>query len=120
MVGMTRHLIAVPILPVRDMTEALEFWSRLPELTVEQYEGGGYAFVRHRGAEVIHLDHCPDMDTSTNRAGCYLHVPGIDALWAALSAADMPVSDIRDEQWGMREFTLTDPSGNRLRLGCGD
>ncbi|WP_433786914.1 bleomycin resistance protein [Actinomycetospora sp. CA-101289] len=117
---MTQRLVAIPILPVRDMPEALEFWSRLPHLTVEQYEGGGYAFVRHLDAEVIHLDHRPGMETSANMAGCYLHVPGIDALHEALASAGMPVSDVRDEPWGMREFTLTDPSGNVLRLGCGD
>ena len=117
---MTRRLVAIPILPVRDMAEALAFWSRLPHLTVEQYEGGGYAFVRHLGAEVIHLDHRPGLDTSANMAGCYLHVPGFDALHEALAATEMPVSDVRDEPWGMREFTLTDPSGNVVRLGCGD
>lgn len=116
---MTDPLVAVPILPVRDMTEAVEFWSRLPELTVEQHEGGGYAFVRHLGVEVIHLDHHPDMAASANMSGCYLHVPGIDALQVALAAAGMPVSDVRDEPWGMREFTLIDPSGNVLRIGCG-
>ena len=57
--AMTPRLVALPILPVRDMAEALEFWSRLPHLTVEQYEGDGYAFVRHLDAEVIHLDHRP-------------------------------------------------------------
>ena len=117
---MTDHLVAIPILPVRDMAEALKFWSRLPHLTVEEYEGGGYAFVCHLGAEVIHLDHRPEMDASANVAGCYLHVHGIDALREALAAAGMPVSDVRDEPWGMREFTLTDPSGNVVRLGCGD
>lgn len=65
------------------MDEALEFWSRLPHLTVEQYEGGGDAFVRHLGAEVIHLDHRPEMAPSANMAGCYSHVtdgPGGTAL----------------------------------------
>lgn len=118
--GMSEHLVAVPILPVRDMAEAVEFWSRLPHLEVEEYGGGGYAFVRHLDAEVIHLDHRPELNRLDNMAGCYLHVPGIDALRATLASAGMQVSEVRDEPWGMREFTLTDPDGNTIRLGCGD
>ena len=117
---MTGHLVAVPILPVRDMAEAVEFWSRLPHVEVEEYDGGSYAFVRHLDAEVIHLDHRPELDPSDNMAGCYLHVPEIDALHESLASADLPVSEVRDEPWGMREFTLTDPSGNTIRLGCGN
>ena len=34
-----------------------------------------------------------------------------------LEAAGLPVSDVRDEPWGMREFTLTDPFQNNIRIG---
>lgn len=29
----------------------------------------------------------------------------------------MQVTPIEDTPWGMREFTLTDPSGNNVRVG---
>jgi uncharacterized glyoxalase superfamily protein PhnB len=29
------------------------------------------------------------------------------------------VTALADEPWGMREFTLTDPSGNHVRIGRG-
>jgi uncharacterized glyoxalase superfamily protein PhnB len=34
-----------------------------------------------------------------------------------MSFARVPVTPLVDQPWGMREFALTDPSGNRLRIG---
>ena len=118
MVGMSEHPRAIPILPVHDIGKAVTFWSRLPSLTVDEYEDGGYAFVLHGEAEVAHLALFPDLDVTGNHAGCYVHLPDIDQRYAECLDADLPVSDLRDEPWGMREFRLTDPSGNVLRIGC--
>ena len=43
----------------------------------------------------------------------YLHVDDVDAVAGGLGvhAEDMP--------WGMREVHVTDPAGNRLRIGTG-
>src|SRR6266536_5330952 len=48
------------------------------------------------------------------RQGVRRHV---DAWHARMSAAGLPVTPLQEEPWGMREFTLTDPSGNHLRIG---
>ena len=34
-----------------------------------------------------------------------------------MTTADLPVTPIADQPWGMREFTLIDPSGNHVRIG---
>jgi uncharacterized glyoxalase superfamily protein PhnB len=36
-----------------------------------------------------------------------------------LSELGYVVGEIAEQPWGMREFALTDPSGNRLRFGRG-
>lgn len=117
--GDRRHATAVPIFPVRDLGEAAAFWSRVPRLTVDVFDNG-YAFVRHLGAELLHLGEYPRMDPGANFAGCYVLAPGIDALHAEFVAAGLPVTAPRDEPWGLREFRMTDPCGNVLRVGCGD
>ena len=43
----------------------------------------------------------------------YLHVEDVDALAATLGV------DAEDTPWGMREFRVTDPGGNELRIGSG-
>jgi len=46
---------------------------------------------------------------------------GVPEIWhARWAAAGLPVSQLRAEQWGMVEFSVTDPSGNRLRVGRAD
>ena len=59
----------------------------------------------------------PDLDVTGHHAGCYVHVGDVDQQHAECVAADLPVTEVKDEPWGMREFRLTDPSGNVLRVG---
>ena len=46
---------------------------------------------------------------------------GVPEIWhARWAAAGLPVSQLRAKPWGMVEFSVTDPSGNRLRVGRAD
>lgn len=45
------------------------------------------------------------------------HLGGHRAWHQRLTTAALPVSQVEDMPWGMHEFTLTDPSGNRVRIG---
>ena len=81
--------------------------------------GGGFAFVDFDGQSVFDLDAADDLDPSRNRAGCYLIANDADAWRARMLDAGLPVTPIADQPWGMREFTLCDPSGNRVRIGRG-
>ena len=56
-------------------------------------------------------------DPERNGAGCYLVVQDADEWHARMNAEGLPVTPIEDQPWGMREYTLTDPSGNRIRIG---
>jgi uncharacterized glyoxalase superfamily protein PhnB len=58
-----------------------------------------------------------DIDPARNGAGCYLVVDDVNGWHARMTAADVPVTSTADQPWGMREFTLTDPSGNHVRIG---
>ena len=113
---MTRRPVLIPILPVRDLTEADGFWSRVPGVTLERYDEA-YAFVMVRGHEVAHLVVVPGLDPASNHAATYLHVPDVDSWHAELDRAGVPVTPLRDEPWGMREASTADPSGNLLRFG---
>jgi len=48
----------------------------------------------------------------------YLRVAPIDAVWALVQAAGAEiVTPIGDRAYGMRDFSIRDPSGNRLDFG---
>lgn len=111
-------LDVTPILPVLDMPASIAFYTAAG-FTVREYEpGGGYVFVHYNDESVFDLDLAEaPLDPANNGAGCYVIVPDVDDWHARLAAADLPVTGLEDQPWGMREFTLTDPSGNHLRIG---
>lgn len=106
----------IPIFPVQDMAAATRFWTGAG-LQVEPYDAG-YAFVRHRGSEVAHLILQDDLDPERNPAACYVHVHDPAAWHDRWKAGGLPVSDVVREPWGMIEFSVRDPSGNLVRVGC--
>jgi len=112
---------STPTLPVVNLTEAISFYERAG-FGVRVYRendddpGDGFAFVDYDGRSVFDLD-VVDIDPERNGAGCYLIVDDSDAWHTRLTAARLPVTEIGDMPWGMREFTLTDPFGNHVRIG---
>ena len=107
---------STPILPVRDIDEAVAFYESAG-FQGRVYEEGGFAFIERQDESVFDLDLVEHVEPGTNGAGCYLIVPDVDQWHDGLVAAGLPVTAIEDQPWGMREFTLTDPSGNSVRIG---
>ena len=84
---------------------------------VHVHGDGGFAFVSYEGQSVFDLGTEPTMDPTTNRSACYV-IGGLADDWhARFAALGYEVTELRNEDYGMREFTLTDPSGNHLRFG---
>ena len=108
--------IAVPIFPVRDLDEAGAFWQSAG-LEIREFDDS-YSFVLADGHEFVHLALEPSVDPERNLAACYIHVVEIHDWHARLAAAGLPVTPVRDEPWDMREFSVRDPSGNLIRVGC--
>lgn len=73
----------------------------------------GYGIVSYDGIELLHI---VGAETPTPGAA-YLNVPNADEWHAMCSAIGVPVTDIEDRPWGMREFAATDPAGNTIRIG---
>jgi uncharacterized glyoxalase superfamily protein PhnB len=115
---------STPTLPVADLVEATSFYEQAG-FGVRVYvndsnePGEGFAFVDYDGQSVFDLDVAADFDPAANRAGCYLITADADAWHDRMMTAGLPVTSIADQPWGMREFTLTDPSGNHVRIGRG-
>ena len=111
-------LDSTPILPVVDIATSIAFYRAAGFDTRGWGDGGGYPFVEYDGESVFDLDRPEfEFDPATNGAGCYLVVPHVDAWHEYMIAAGLPVNQVEDKDWGMREFTLTDQSGNQLRIG---
>ena len=111
---------STPTLPVVDMGEAVAFYERagfeVRRYVDETGSPGDFAFVTYEDQSVFDLD-VYDIDPARNGAGCYLIVHGVDDWHARMDAERLPVTAVEDQPWGMREYTLTDPSGNHVRIG---
>ena len=101
-----------PTLPVLDMETAVEFYEAAG-FEVRRYEDGGFAFVSFDDRSAFDLG----LEPAAAGAGAYLIVADPDGWHARLAGKGLPVSHLADHDYGMREFTLTDPFGNRLRFG---
>ena len=109
-----------PILPVRDVTKALDHYRQLG-FTVRAYGPPGapeYGFVRWGKVE-LHLSLSPDHDPKATASCCYLYVDDADALHAAWQASNVAgrLGMPSDTPYGLREFAHVDPEGNLLRVG---
>lgn len=111
----TGGIDTTPTLPVADMAETVEFWEAAG-FDVNRYDDG-FAFVSFDEQSVFDLDLVEGFDPAANCAGCYIITEQTEAWHARFAAAGMTVTSIGDTPWGMREFTLTDPNNNRIRIG---
>jgi len=113
--GRAGGIDVTPTLPVVNMDEAVRF-CETAGFDIERYDDG-FAFVHLDDQSVFDLDLADEMIPSSNRAGCYIITADAEEWHARLSVAGLDVTPIEDKPWGMYEFTLTDPSGNNIRIG---
>lgn len=79
--------------------------------------GTSFAFVRFNDHSVFDLNRVQGLNPATNHAGCYVITDHVDDWHARFAACGLQVTPIEDMPWRMHEFTLTDPSGNHIRVG---
>ena len=105
-----------PRLPVSDVEKALSFY-------VDQL---GFTVGWKWGAPLTHANACRDsvaVDLIASPAGrigtamAYIQICGIDAYFAELKGRNVELSEIGDRPYGMRDFEVVDPFGNRIAFG---
>ena len=105
------HIFSTAILSVDDMATTAAFYRQLGA-SVDLFNTG-YAIVGLDGEELAHLE----VSEQAGHGSVYFNVPDVDAWYRRCVDAGLPVTAVEDRSWGMREFTATDPSGNRIRVG---
>jgi len=103
---------AVPILPSGDLDRTEAFYLRTGLADARRYDDN-YLLVSLDGVEL----HFARQDVVTPGV-CFLHVVDATKVWKRLRHQGIDgVGDIADQDYGLREFVLTDPDGNRIRFG---
>jgi catechol 2,3-dioxygenase-like lactoylglutathione lyase family enzyme len=108
----------VPVVPVRDLQAALDRYRRLG-FNVRAYgHGTGYGYA-DRDRASIHLSEWNQHDPERTGAVIYVYVSNADAVraeWLA-SGVEGRLGEVRETEYGMREFAFVDPDGTLHRVG---
>ncbi|MEU2180143.1 bleomycin resistance protein [Streptomyces thermolilacinus] len=118
----------VPILPCRDLRPVLDFYTALGfEVTFRQLSPNPYAVVR-RGGVQLHFFGMRRYEPAESYSTCLLRTDDIDALhqefraglkgaYGRIPARGLPrIGALRTASHGVRQFLVTDPGGNCLRV----
>lgn len=106
-----------PMLPVRDLAASVDFYRRLGFEVERRDDHWGWASLR--------LDDCRLMLDRSIRAHSpavsatvlYLYPDSVESYHRQVREAGVPVPDLELTFYGMREFRIEDPDGNRLWIG---
>lgn len=137
---------AIPVLTVLDLDEAIRFYARLGFEVLHRYDGylvigrgdleihlahwedhdpartAGVVYLRVTDAQTIY----DDLRSGLDRDGNLYLVPASgttaerSAELARRVASGTPtvrLHEIEDKPWGLRQFSVIDPSGNAVRIG---
>lgn len=104
--------------PARDYALSRRFYAAIG--FEEKSEGGGVAYFAHGPNSFLLQDFCPP--GHAEHVMLHLLVSDVEAWHRALNSLDLPgrfgarLDAPADRPWGMRDFTLTDPSGVLWRI----
>jgi hypothetical protein len=119
----------IPILPCRSIDEQISFYESLGfEVTYRQKSPNVFAAIR-RGTIELQFFTMKGYEPANSYSTCYVMVSDVDQLYADFRAGlkqslgriptrGMPrIGAIGDMSYGVRQFLLTDPGGNIIRIG---
>ena len=118
----------IPILPCPSIDETLAFYEALGfTVTLRQERPNTYAVVEHGDIELHFFVQKPHEHRGYYT--CYVLVDDVDDLYAAFTAGlrarygrlptrGLPrIGSLRDMAYGVRQFIVTDPAANQVRIG---
>ena len=114
-IGTSTLISAAPQLPASDIAGTIEFYRDKLGFSLSA-EYPGFAILKRDSVEV-HLWQCENKIVAEN-SSCYVRVQGVDNLYAEVTERGATVQEhLAVRPWGMRQFSILDPSGNAIRFG---
>lgn len=115
----------VPFLPVRNLAETVDFFKSKLGFTNEWYWGNPRteAGIGRDGLNLLFVLNPAFVDainTSAHRLEICLFVSNVDEIYKQIKSSGVEViSELRNEPWMVREFSILDCNGYVLRIGEG-
>jgi catechol 2,3-dioxygenase-like lactoylglutathione lyase family enzyme len=117
----TRFDNIMPEMPVRNLSAAVGFYTKVLGFKQEHLHGDEYAVMRREGVR-IGLKRAEPPDVPAGGGRLYAFVSGIDEFFDAVQASLAPaggrlVDELAPRPYGLKDFAISDPDGNRLGFG---
>ena len=107
----------IPMLPITNLGASVEFYEKLGFSVEHRNDGWGWAMLRFDDCRLM-LDRSIYTERSAPRlAVVYLYPEDVAQYHAQARGSGLAVSDLDVTFYGMTEFRLDDPDGNRLWIG---
>ena len=107
----------IPMLPVRHLPASVEFYRKLGFTVERRQDDWGWAMLRFDDCRLM-LDQSILTDPPAAPQGVlYLYPDDVAGFHARVRAAGLAVPELEVTFYGMTEFRLADPDGNRLWIG---
>ena len=107
----------IPMLPVKHMPTSISFYEKLGFTVEDQRNEWGWALLACGGCRLL-VDQSINTEPSAARQSViYLYPDDIVAYHQQVRDMGVEVPELDTTFYGMREFRLDDPDGNRLWIG---
>jgi catechol 2,3-dioxygenase-like lactoylglutathione lyase family enzyme len=107
----------IPMLPVANLAASIAFYEKLGFTVEDRNDGWRWAMLANGGCRLM-LDQSINADPAAPRNGVlYLYPDDIDEFHRQARANGLALPDLAQTFYGMTEFRLDDPDGNRLWIG---
>ena len=107
----------IPMLPVRNVTESIAFYEKLGFAVEGQNAQWGWAMLAQDGCRLMIDQSINAYPDAQRMAVVYLYPQDVGAFHQRLKASGVSVPELDVTFYGMTEFRIEDPDGNRLWIG---
>jgi catechol 2,3-dioxygenase-like lactoylglutathione lyase family enzyme len=114
LVKMTR---LIPMLPVASLAKSIAFYEKLGFQVEKRQDNWGWAMLRFDECQIM-LDRSINTNPGAERQSVlYLYPEDIDLYHTQVAERGLAIAKLDRTFYGMTEFRIDDPDGNRLWIG---
>ena len=107
----------IPMLPVRSIAASIAFYEKLGFTVEQRNDGWGWAMLCFDECRLM-IDQSINVHPGIPRASVlYLYPDDIAGYHAQVRRNGLTIPDLEQSFYGMTEFRIDDPDGNRLWIG---
>ncbi len=107
----------IPMLPVKDIAVSIEFYEKLGFEVESRRDEWRWAMLAFGECRIM-VDQSINVHPGTPRSGVlYLYPDDIMEYHKQVRASGLEIPDLETTFYGLTEFRLDDPNGNRLWVG---